>query len=170
MEKYLNGGIVKEITVYFKKPEEKLEVLDYLSNFFNLDLYDMEEYESSICLDLNEKLLRENILLFLEELDILGIYEQAEMEDKIMSIHNNLKEEGCVLDNCDEIFKDRYRMTDQFSFYNEKYDMDILYYAFYFDGPFPSEGNYTGLMKYMHFLNQQALDNVLKEAVCFGLN
>lgn len=169
MEKFINGGIVKEMTVYYKKEEEKLDVLDHLSNFFNLDLYEMKEYDYSIYLELKEDVLRENILSFLEELDILGVYEQSEMSDKIESIQMNLKKDGCVLDNCDEIFKDRYRMTDQFSFYNERFDMDILYYAFYFDGPF-QDGEFNGLLKYMHFLNQQALDNVLKGAICFGLN
>jgi len=169
MEKFINGGIVKEITVYYKKEEEKLDVLDHLSNFFNLDLYEMQEYDYSIYLELKEDVLRKNILSFLEELDILGVYEESEMCDKIESILENLKKDGCVLNNCDEIFKDRYRMTDQFSFYNERFDMDVLYYAFYFDGPF-QEGEFTGLLKYMHFLNQQALDNVLKGAICFGLN
>lgn len=169
MEKFINGGIAKEITVYYKKEEEKLDVLAHLSNFFNLDLYEMKEYDYSIYLELKEDVLRENILSFLEELDVLGIYDASEMSDKIESIQMNLTKDGCVLNNCDEIFKDRYRMTDQFSFYNERFDMDILYYAFYFDGPF-QEGEFQGLLKYMHFLNQQALDNVLKGAICFGLN
>lgn len=169
MEKFINGGIVKEMTVYYKKDEEKLDVLDHLSNFFNLDLYEMKEYDYSIYLELKEDVLRENILSFLDELDVLGIYEESEMSDKIESIQENLKKDGCVLDNCDEIFKDRYRMVDQFSFYNDRFDMDILYYAFYFDGPF-QDGEFNGLLKYMHFLNQQALDNPLKGAICFGFN
>lgn len=169
MEKFINGGIVKEMTIYYKREDERLDVLDHLSNFFNLDLYEMKEYDYSIYLVLKEELLRENILSFLEELDVLGVYDASEMSDKIESIQINMKKDGCVLENCDEIFKDRYRMTDQFSFYNERFDMDILYYAFYFDGPF-QDGEFNGLLKYMHFLNQQALDNPLKGAICFGLN
>ncbi len=172
MDKFINGGIVKEITVHFKTKEDKIEVLDHLADYLDLNLYDMDDFNECLYLELKEDVLRANILSFLEEINRLGVYEDMEMMDKIESISENLENstEGCVLNNCDEIFKDRYRMFDQFSFYDERYDMDILYYAFYFDGPYPVGGEFSNLLKYMHMLNKKVVQNPLRGSLCFGIN
>lgn len=170
MEKYMNGGIMKEITVYFRKEQDKIELLSYLSDYIDLDLYDMKSYDDSFYFELREDILRENIVAFLEELNSFGIFEEEEFLEKITCVKENLKIKGqCVLENCDEIFKDRYRMMDDFSIYDERFVMDILYYAFYFDGPF-SEGEFHHLLKYLHSVNQKALKNKLRGGICFGLN
>ncbi len=171
MEKYMNGGIMKEITVYLRSREDAPEMFSFLGDLIDLDLYEVTTYENSYYFDLKEELLRKYIVSFLEELNQSGIYEEVEFFDKITSVQESLKNEKyeCVLENCDEIFKDRYRMTDCFSIYDERFAIDILYYAFYFDGPFGT-GEYNRLLKYMHTLNQRALTNPLKGSICFGLN
>jgi len=167
---YINGGIIKEITLYLKKDEDINEVFSKLGEFIDLSLYDMKRFDNALYFELNDKYVKENLADFLKEVGNLNTMDNLDYSRNIKFIENNLdKSMDYILDNCDDFFKERFRMQDVFSINNFDYYLDVLCYVFYFDGPFDN-GNFKNLLKYLHKLQRNVLSNPLRDALCFGVN
>ena len=52
---------------------------------------------------------------------------------------------------------------------NPYYYIEIQYYNLFFNGPF-SSNNYKGILNHLASLNKYAIDNILKDAICYGIN
>lgn len=169
MMKYLNGGIVKEITIFYKNSFDKLDVLDDLADKIDLDLYDLIEYPNCLMLDIKKSVLKNNLCSFLEEFDSnfkIGFHDNSNVEYIKKNMDMDITK---LLEGCDDIFIERYRLDDTFSINSDKYMMDVVYYAFYCDGPY-YDGNFNNLVRYLHSLHREAIHNILNGALCFGVN
>lgn len=170
MEKYVNGGIVKEMTIHMKDSNDISTVVDKLGKFINLDLYDMKVYDNAIFFDLNEDYIKENLVSFLKEINSMNLPSFIDYSKKTKYISDNLdKSLDDLLENCDDLFKERFRCYDTFSINDDSFYIDVLCYVFYFDGPYEN-GYFEGLLQYLHMLHKKALSNPLKNVLCFGIN
>lgn len=170
VNKYINGGIVKEITLYLKNENDLSDALNKLGEFINLDLYDMKRYDNALYFELDDNYVKKYLADFFREISDLKIIDRLDYDKKIDYIENNLdKSLDYILDNCDDLFKERFRMKDTFSINNSNVYLDVLCYVFYFDGPY-QDGNFRDLLKYMHKMQRNVLKNPLRDALCFGIN
>lgn len=170
MNKYINGGIVKELTLCLKKEEDLNNILGKLKDYINLDLYDMKRYDNSFYFELNDDYVKKNLPGFLKEISEFSMNDNFNYQKKIDYINNNFdKSIDYILTNCDDLFKERFKFNDIFSINSSDYYIDVLCYVFYFDGPY-DRGNFNDLVKYIHKLQKKALTNPLKDTLCFGLN
>lgn len=170
VNKYINGGIVKEITLYLKKEEDLSDALNKLGEFINLDLYDIKRYDNALYFELDDSYVKKYLPDFFREINNLNIIEKLDYNRKIDYIENNLdKSLDYILNNCDDLFKERFRTNDTFSINDSSFYLDILCYVFYFDGPYDN-GNFKELLRYIHKMQKNILKNPLRDALCFGLN
>lgn len=167
---YINGGIIKEITLYLKKEEDINDIFSKLGEFIDLNLYDMKKFGNALYFELNDEYVKENLVGFLKEVGRLNTMNNLDYSRNIQFVEDNLdKSMDYILDNCDDFFKERFRMHDTFSINDSSYYLDVLCYVFYFDGPFDN-GNFKNLLRYLHKLERNALSNPLRDALCFGVN
>lgn len=169
LSEYINGGIVKEITLYLKKEEDLSDAINKIGEFINLDLYDMKRIDNAIYFELDDSYVKKFLPDFLREIRDLNIMD-LDYDTKINYIENNLdKDLDYVLNNCDDLFKERFRMEDTFSINDSSFYMDVLCYVFYFDGPYEN-GNFKSLVKYLHKMQRGILKSPLRDALCFGIS
>ncbi len=170
MSKYINGGIVKEMTLVLKKGGNLADALSKLGKFLDLNLYDMKIMENIIYFDLDEEYLKEHLVFFLEEIHSMHVPSFLDYRKKIDYIRDHLHEDlDSILDECDDLFQERFRMQDTFSINDSSFYLDVLCYVFYFDGPYEG-GYFEGLLQYLHVMQRSILKSPLKGALCFGLN
>jgi len=170
MSKYINGGIAREITITLRKEEELADVLNHLSDYLNLDLYEMKVYGSSVYLELDLDFLKKELAHFLQELQDMHIPEFLDYENRIQYIREHREDHILdVLEKCDDIFDEVFQMQDVFSLNDSAFYIDVTCSVFYFDGPFES-GNFDNLLRYLHILQKNILKNPLKDALCFGIS
>ena len=121
-------------------------------------------------IELDDNYVKKYLADFFREIRDLKIIDRLDYDKKIDYIENNLdKNLDYILDNCDDLFKERFRMKDTFSINDSNVYLDVLCYVFYFDGPY-QDGNFRDLLKYMHKMQRNVLKNPLRDALCFGLN
>lgn len=170
MSKYINGGIAREITITLRKEEELTDVLNHLSDYLNLDLYEMKVYGSSVYLELDLDLLKKELANFLQELQDMHIPEFLDYEGRIQYIRKHQEDSILdVLEKCDDIFDEVFQMQNVFSLNDSAFYIDVTCSVFYFDGPFEG-GNFDNLLRYLHILQKNVLKNPLKDALCFGIS
>lgn len=169
MDKYINGGIVKEITIYLKKKEDLKEAFNKLGKYLDINLYDMKVFDQAIFLELDEVYIKNHLLSFLKELQEMKVPSFIDYGKKIRYVEKHFEERlATILENCDDIFQERFRMFDTFSINDDSFCLDVLCYVFYFDGPY-EKGNYEGLLQYLHVLQKNVLKNPLRGTLCFGI-
>lgn len=170
MDRYINGGIVKEMTIHLKKEGDLVDALSKLGDYLDLNLYDMKILGKAVFLELDEEYLKEHFISFLREIQDMHIPSFLDYEQKICYIEQHLDEKlDTILDNCDDLFQERFRMQDTFSINHSSFYLDVLCYIFYFEGPY-NYGNFEGLLKYLHIMQKSILKNPLRGTLCFGLN
>lgn len=169
-KKYINAGIVKEMTLYLNGSGTFNDAFNKIGEYVNLNLYDMKVYNNSIYLELDKEYIKNHLISFLEEVDSLKLPTFIDYSKKIEYIKNHLDDDlDHILEYCDDLFKERFRSFDTFSINDDSYHLDIICYVFYFEGPYNS-GNFDSLLKYMHILQKKSLKNPLSEVLCFGLS
>lgn len=171
MKKYINGGIVKEISIFYTNKINKVDILSEFGDSIDLNLFNIKEYKDCIILELKDDILKNNIINFLIEIESFISPVFSSTLDNVKYIYDNFNKMDIdkLLNDCDDIFKDRYRFYDTFSINSDKYKVDVLYYGFYFDGPYAG-GNFDTFLRYFHKLHFSCINNVLSGAICFGIN
>lgn len=160
MEKYINGGIIKELTLYLKKNFSYDEITNKLSKKINLDLYNISYEDNFIFLELKDYIFDINISSFLTEVD-------SNFNIGFRNININDSE---FIKN-DFLFLNRYKINHINSLYDEDYFVDILYYGFYFDGPYYDNSiSFENMLFYLHNMHHKFLNNKLSGCICFGIN
>ena len=170
MTKYINGGIVKEITVFLKAEEELVDVLAHLGEYLDLNLYDMNVMDNAVFFEIKDSYLKEHFIGFLEELQTMQIPSLMDYTKKIQYIQKHFDDNmDDIIENCDDLFFETFRERDTFSLQSLKFHIEVSCYVFYFDGPFEG-GKFESLLCYMHYIQKEALKNPLRGALCFGLS
>lgn len=72
MGRYLDCGIATKITIlkdggYLKRRYSKEEILEEIGKELNLNIYNVEESEKEVCLNIKENILEDNIVDFITE-------------------------------------------------------------------------------------------------------
>lgn len=170
MSCYINGGIVKEMTVILKKEGDLVDALSKLGDYLDLNLYDMKILDNTVYFELSELYLKQQIVYFLEEIQSMHFPSFLDYEDKIRYIEEHIDEDlDYVLEHCDDLFQERFRMQDTFSINDSSFYLDVVCYVFYCDGPYEG-GNFDGLLKYLHMMQKSIIQNPLRGTLCFGMN
>ncbi len=170
MEKYINGGIVREMTITLKRVGDMNLALEKLGEYLDLNLYDMKIVDNMIYLELCDDFLKEHLASFLEELANLQILPEVDYMKKIAYIKEHYEEDiDTLLENCDDLFQERFRTHDTYSINDSSFYLDTLCNVFYFEGPFEGE-NFEGLLHSLHILQKSVLKSPLRGALCFGIN
>lgn len=167
---YINGGIVKEMTLFLKKTADLHLALEKLGKFINLNLYDIKIFDNAVYFELNEEYIKKHLVNFLEEINTIHLPTFIDYKKKITYIRDHLHEDlDHILEYCDDLFIERFRTYDTFSINDNSFHLDILCYVFYFEGPY-STGNFEGLLQYIHLLQRKTLKNPLRDVLCFGIS
>jgi len=170
MEKYINGGIIKSFSLFYKKEDDLVDIFRSLSERIDLELYDMKKYDNALFFDLKKDILKENFIELLYELKYKNLIIFESIDDNIKYLESNYnKDIDKLIYECDDIFVDNFTYLDINSLSNNLYDIEIEYIAFYYDGPF--SGNYfNNLVNYLFNLMKCSINNPLKDTLCFGIN
>lgn len=170
MEKYINGGLIKSFSLFYRKEDDLLDIFKDLNEKINLDLFDMKKYDNALFFDLKIDVLRENFIEFLYEIKYKRLATFESIDDNIRFLEQNAnKGIENVIYECDDMFVDNFTYLDTNSLSNNMYDIEIEYIAFYYDGPF--SGNYfNNLVSYLFNLMKNSIDNPLRDILCFGIN
>lgn len=170
MNKYLNGGIIKSFTLFFKNEKDLADILGFLQDKIDLNLFHMEIKDNCLLFEINKDLLKKYFLDFLLEIKAKELYKFNTI-DYIIKYFNKCKNKDIykIIKDCDDIFIDNLKYTDYSTLSNDTYKIDIEYIVFYYEGPIKLE-------YYDHFINlilklfKNSLDNPLNQALCFGIS
>ena len=114
VNKYINGGIVKEITLYLKNENDLSDALNKLGEFINLDLYDMKRYDNALYFELDDNYIKKYLADFFREISDLKIIDRLDYDKKIIEgafdiiIHTEVSP---------ELNKDNYYLAPKLQYY-----------------------------------------------------
>lgn len=167
MNKYIDIGIIKSITLFYKDESKKEKILSYLGKKINLNYFKIKNIDNCMIFDIDKSFINDNIISFFKEIKDKKLYRFNSIEDNIefLEEQNNFFDVGEIYD---DIFHDIFSFDNYNNLINDLYNIEIEYYSFYFDGPY--NGKLYDTIELLENLFKSSLNNPIKDVLCFGIS
>lgn len=170
MNKYLNIGLIRSFTIFLKSENDIVEILEFLQERIDLNLFTMTKIDNYIYFELDRKIINDNFLDLLKEFKLKNIFITDCLDYNIKILEDSKSSNiDLLLKKCDDLFIDRFSFLDSNNFTNDLYNIEIDFYTIFFCNYHKSTDFYK-LISLISDLLTNSISNILSGSFCIGIN